>query len=233
MDQQLQPLNYETKLVAQSYDGAAVMAGELNGLQAKIKQKAKHALFVHCHAHRLNLVLSQSCSSIAECRVFFDSIGGFPAFFHQSTKRMEALTNVAKLRLPKDAQTRWNFKSRLVESVKVLRESLLAMFTGILKDDSRKWDDTTLREANGYISLLEDFEFNFLLSIFSEVFSKTSILFDVLQAKTSDIDFCANRVTEMIEFLEKSRNAAGYERHFKSTVHETRDTLSKPREEDL
>ena len=50
----------ETKLVAQSYDGAAVMAGHLNGLQSKIRQTYPHAIFIHCMAHRLNLVLSQS-----------------------------------------------------------------------------------------------------------------------------------------------------------------------------
>jgi hypothetical protein len=37
--------NIETKLVGQTYDGAAVMAGELNGLQKKIKSIAPQALF--------------------------------------------------------------------------------------------------------------------------------------------------------------------------------------------
>jgi hypothetical protein len=43
--------NIETKLVGQTYDGAAVMAGELNGLQKKIKSIAPQALFTHCYAH--------------------------------------------------------------------------------------------------------------------------------------------------------------------------------------
>lgn len=142
---------------------------------------------------------------------------------------MEALKSVTKLRLPKDAQTRWNFKSRLVESIKVLRESLLVLFSGILEDNSRKWDDPTIREANGYIRLLEDFEFNFMLSIFSEVFSKTSILFKFLQEKTNDIDFCANRVSEIIKFMKDIRNDAAYERHYKSATNETGDSIKRQR----
>lgn len=46
LDQHLEPFNYKRKLVVQSYDGAAVMTGELNDLHVKIKQKSKQALFV-------------------------------------------------------------------------------------------------------------------------------------------------------------------------------------------
>jgi hypothetical protein len=54
--------NLKEKLVAQTYDRAAVMAGELNGLQRKIKDVAPQATFTHCYAHVLNLVLSKSCN---------------------------------------------------------------------------------------------------------------------------------------------------------------------------
>lgn len=79
--------NIETKLVGQTYDGAAVMAGELNGLQKKIKSIAPQALFTHCYAHKLNLVLQDSCKQIRECRIFFSNVSGFSAFFTKSTKR--------------------------------------------------------------------------------------------------------------------------------------------------
>ncbi|KAJ8910402.1 hypothetical protein NQ315_011366 [Exocentrus adspersus] len=62
-----------SKLVGQCYDGASVMAGHLNGLQAKIKEIAPQAIFVHCLAHRLNLVLQQSYN-ISRCRIFFANI---------------------------------------------------------------------------------------------------------------------------------------------------------------
>ena len=35
------------KLVAQTYDGASVMASELNGVQAKIKERVPEAMFTH------------------------------------------------------------------------------------------------------------------------------------------------------------------------------------------
>ncbi|CAH1110673.1 unnamed protein product [Psylliodes chrysocephalus] len=66
-----------SNLVAHSYDGTAVMAGHLRGLQAKVKEKFKHAIFVHCIAHILNLVLSRSMDNIKDCKVFFSTLGGF------------------------------------------------------------------------------------------------------------------------------------------------------------
>jgi hypothetical protein len=49
----------KSKLIMQTYDGAAVMSGHLNGLQALIRQDYPFAFFFHCAAHRFNLVLFQ------------------------------------------------------------------------------------------------------------------------------------------------------------------------------
>ena len=70
----------KNKLVGQTYDGAAVMSGELNGLQAKIKTIAPQALFTHCHAHRMNLVLQDTCKKIKECRIFLPIYPDLPLF---------------------------------------------------------------------------------------------------------------------------------------------------------
>ena len=60
----------QQKLVGQTYDGASVMSGHINGLQQKMIDKFRQAIFTHCYAHVLNLVLQQSLSSIKECRLF-------------------------------------------------------------------------------------------------------------------------------------------------------------------
>uniref|UniRef100_H3AHI3 DUF4371 domain-containing protein n=1 Tax=Latimeria chalumnae TaxID=7897 RepID=H3AHI3_LATCH len=82
---------YKTKLVSQSYNGAAVMAGELGGLQVLIKTDAPQALFVHCLAHCLNLILQQGAQCIKETRCFFATLNGFPTFFAHSSKQTELL----------------------------------------------------------------------------------------------------------------------------------------------
>ena len=68
---ELEKYDCTDKLVAQTYDGAAVMASELNGVQAKVKEKVPEAMFTHCYAHQLNLVLLHSAKLMPECRTFF------------------------------------------------------------------------------------------------------------------------------------------------------------------
>ncbi|CAH1112187.1 unnamed protein product [Psylliodes chrysocephalus] len=131
---------YGSKLVAQSYDGAAVIAGHLEGLQAKVKKKLKHAIFVQCIAHRLNLVLSRSMDN-----------------------------NV------------W--------------------------DNKETWDAEIGTAAKGYLHWLkQNFDFNFLLNIFAEIFPFTDILFDILQTKSNDIGFCIKQIDDFKNKMNKKRD---------------------------
>lgn len=56
--------------IAQCYDGASVMSGCNNGIQETFRQEVPHALYIHCYAHRLNLVLVDcvhNVKPVAEC----------------------------------------------------------------------------------------------------------------------------------------------------------------------
>ena len=45
-------------------DGASVMSGELSGVQAQLKKIHPHLIYIHCVAHRLNLVIVNSLSKM-------------------------------------------------------------------------------------------------------------------------------------------------------------------------
>lgn len=47
-------------MVSQGYDGASVMSGQCSGVQKRIRELAPHAIYIHCYAHTLNLVLVDS-----------------------------------------------------------------------------------------------------------------------------------------------------------------------------
>ncbi|KAI4905796.1 hypothetical protein NFI96_024894, partial [Prochilodus magdalenae] len=57
-------MDCKAKLVAHCYDGAAFMSLGLNGVQGRVKGTIPHALFVHCYAHSLKLVVSQGVSKL-------------------------------------------------------------------------------------------------------------------------------------------------------------------------
>jgi len=44
------------KYVSQTCDGASVMRGRLNGVQALFRDDLPQAIYVHCYNHRLNLI---------------------------------------------------------------------------------------------------------------------------------------------------------------------------------
>jgi len=58
----LREFDIENKLVGQCYDEACIMYRHLTDLQARVKELSPNALFTHCLAHRLNLVLQHGCS---------------------------------------------------------------------------------------------------------------------------------------------------------------------------
>ena len=51
-----------SELCGQGYDGASTMSGYKSGVQARIQEKQPKAVYTHCAAHSLNLVIVKSCS---------------------------------------------------------------------------------------------------------------------------------------------------------------------------
>lgn len=64
-------LDYKNNLVGQVYDGAAIMSGKHSRVQARIKEQAKYAFYIHCNAHCLNLVLVDTVKAVPEAEEFF------------------------------------------------------------------------------------------------------------------------------------------------------------------
>ena len=62
---------YELPIVAQAYDGAAVMSGSKNGVQSKIRNDYPSAVYLHCMAHKLNLILVEACKVNRMVNSFF------------------------------------------------------------------------------------------------------------------------------------------------------------------
>lgn len=74
----IQKYNPEGKLICKTYDAASCMSGQRGGVRALVKAQCPHALFVHCYAHRLNLVLAQGTENIQDV---FCLTGLFPQLF--------------------------------------------------------------------------------------------------------------------------------------------------------
>ncbi|CAB4024838.1 zinc finger MYM-type 1-like [Paramuricea clavata] len=130
------------KLIMQTYDGAAVMSGHINGVQVQVHQEYRFAHFVHCAAHRLNLVLCQSASSISPIKIFFVNVGAFSTFTSNAPKRKAFLTS-HKIEFPNPGDTRWYYRARVINVLHKNYENLLEIFEGVVEQPVG-WDDETL-----------------------------------------------------------------------------------------
>ena len=177
--------NYEVrdKLISQTYDGAATMSGRLNGVQAKIKEMYPNAHFVHCYAQQLNLIMQSACARISELRLFFANLSAFVTFFSQFPKRNDVLREVFDRRMVSSGSTRWNFKSRSVNSVYENREALKECLGKIVSGTGDHWDYKTLNEASGLLRLLEDVTFLYYLEFFHRLMPHVDLLYSSLQKR--------------------------------------------------
>jgi hypothetical protein len=60
-----------SRIRGQGYDGNLNMRGEFNGLQKKILEENPYAIYVHCFAHQLQLVVVSVASCCSLIRVFY------------------------------------------------------------------------------------------------------------------------------------------------------------------
>ncbi|XP_005109313.1 uncharacterized protein LOC101850037 [Aplysia californica] len=174
----LEPFSVEEKLIAQTYDGAAVMSGRVSGVQAQMRQFFPNAVLVHCHAHPLTFVLKQACSGISDCRIFFANAAGFSAFFAHSTERMDVLRRFCDRNISRLSETRRNYQSLPIKTVFTCKGEIQLCLQEIL---SEHWDDDTTREACGLLNVLKSDTFLFFLDFFNKMFSHVDVLQVILQ----------------------------------------------------
>jgi len=84
-----------TKMVGQGYDGAANMAGRIKGVQKRIRDQLPMALYFHCVAHNLNLVLSDAASTL-----HIDGVRKITVYFDGSSKRSDILRRWINEKVP-------------------------------------------------------------------------------------------------------------------------------------
>ncbi|KAJ3581413.1 hypothetical protein NHX12_016671, partial [Muraenolepis orangiensis] len=204
------------KLICQTYDGASCMSGQHGGVQALVKAHCPNALFIHCYAHKLNLVLAQGTNNIQAAKLFFANLDAFHNFFSRSCKRSALLCEVdGAVRVPGGSAVRWNFKSRAVHAIHEGRVSLCIAFDKIMTEPG--WDKETIAQSASLKQKLEDFEFTFLLGVFQFIFGLTEPLFQVLQSKTVDIKKCQDRIMSTLSALKATRTDEAFSRIYDET----------------
>ena len=147
------PETASRKLIGQSYDGAATMSGELNGVQKKVQDNFPFAYYNHCVAHRMSLCASQSSMTIPEVAKFFGILDKLITFFRSSPKR----TRFLGYNLPKPGDTRWLSRDTAVSAIDTFYETVGAVLYEMSSNGARKMD--TQLTARGLLANIHNVDF--------------------------------------------------------------------------
>lgn len=168
------------KLIAQTYDGAAVMSGSSGRVHVTVQKTYPDAAYVHCYAHEPILIMANAVSSNDSIRIFFSNLHGLCTFFSTSSQRIAILDKIVKKRLPRSAVATWNFHSLSVCTVFEHKESIIECLKVILKTTK---NSITTNQASGYVKILKSNGFVSWLSFFNKILPFVDILFAKCQSR--------------------------------------------------
>ena len=110
--------------VCQCYDGAAVMSRECAGVQARIKEIAPQATYIHCYAHQLNLILVDCVKGTPVAQDFFALLEVLYVCLSHSkanslfmTIQTEQRAGIQPRQLKQLVETRWASKYDSIQAV--------------------------------------------------------------------------------------------------------------------
>lgn len=199
---------FELKLNAcrgQCFDGAYAMSGHLSGLQKRIIDHESRAIYVHCSAHSLNLVVQDAMQDIRAVADFLYTMRELINFIRGSPKRLacfEALqadtnTNITDFRkLRPFCPTRWCLRIISLITLHSNYETVILFLQELYS--SEKGEIVT--KASGFLKSLLKFETLFLMIVLIEIFEKIEILNTQLQKHSLNY----SNVAEMVQILKSN-----------------------------
>ncbi len=196
--------------VAQTYDGASVMSGAVGGVQAHFKERHPEAVYVHCYAHELNLVLCHTCKAIPEAAAFFNLLENMYTFFssslinHNKFIEIQNQLGLKQSELVQLSTTRWASQVRSVRAVLTNFPAIIECLT-----------TTKTAVAQGIRSKLCKPKRVYLLVMFDKLLGVTEGLHQYLQGESLDLSRAAEYKMATLDTLKDLRTDAGFEDVFK------------------
>lgn len=107
------------------------MSGPTGGVQARFRRLHPEAIYVHCYAHELNLVLCHTCKAVSEAVELFDLLECVYFFFttflvnHHKFSDTQSKLGLAAVELVQLSNTRWACR---LQSINTVLHTLPAIF---------------------------------------------------------------------------------------------------------
>ncbi|XP_028412600.1 zinc finger MYM-type protein 1-like [Dendronephthya gigantea] len=143
-------------IVGECFDGAANMSGCHKGVASRMKECSPLALYVHCYAHRLNLALQNTMTSIEPIRNALGTMQSLYNFIEASPKRHSIFQNIqvedehSELTLKSMSVTRWSCRWQAVKAVFEKMPSIIRVLLRLSSD----LDVKTYTDSNNLLNVI-------------------------------------------------------------------------------
>ncbi|XP_060847136.1 zinc finger MYM-type protein 1-like [Rhopalosiphum padi] len=201
-------------IIGQAYDGANVMSGHIGGVQAKLKivhPPAKCAVYVHCMAHKINLVVIDMCKHLKDARNLFNALEALYVHFSHPTRNgkltdLQFKLNMKKTTLSQLSDTRWICRFKSCDAV-IKNFNAIAK---VLNDEIDDQQSKCVAQAIGIVSTISNFKFVAYLFILHDILKVVNILSIQLQSKSATLGNSANLIKGVIDTLKSYRSSIHY-----------------------
>lgn len=166
------------------------ISGKNRGLQAKIKETNPQAVYIHCLAHKLNLIITDTCSSLPFAATFFNTLEALHNHFSQPGNH----ANLAKVRellginsgareMSSLSKTRWSCRyencNAVINNFAAIRQTL--------EEEIEHPQGKNSVEAVGILTTIMKPEFTVQLVVMRHVLSTTNVLSRYFQSKDATL----------------------------------------------
>lgn len=204
----LKKLNFNIDwLIGQCYDGAGNMRGKYSGLATHMQEHCKKAIYIWCHAHRLNLVVNATavCSTdIKNTLGLLEELYVFMCGHKRNDVFMKAQSDAAarQLQLKRVSTTRWNSSEAAVDTV-LLRYSQVLQALSQLSEPGN--DSATITQATGLRSRMRSIGVIVAMHVLKCVYHIIGPASRVLQGITIDLAGAAALLSDCRNQFDKLR----------------------------
>ena len=121
------------------------------------------------------------------------------------------------IEIPSPGETKWYYRSRTIGVIFQKYEPLVNALEEI-EEKPHSWDDSTVMQASGLLQYLNSFLFCFLLHLFNNILQQSSILYGILQNRSTDFSLGVGKVKDFANFLTELRSDAAFDELSRLTV---------------
>ena len=190
--------------VAQCFDGAAVMSGRCTGVQARIRELCPKAIYVHCFAHRLNLVIVDVVHDTARADDLFTLLRSLHNFLSSPIVH-ELYVKAQRFRFP-DSQpreipslsdTRWVCRHDACETLSTTLPAVIDVLEDLIEVSGER--GATARSVMAQLNtsfVVHLCIFKFLLKICADASAK-------LQGKSETLEKALQAIKTVCSWLER------------------------------